>query len=569
MRVPWCLLATAIASPQVFGAPSIHATTVKETVIPPRSWIKVGDAPPDHNIVLRIGLSQPNFAVLEQHLYEEQVEGLVAPHQESIDLVDGWLASHGLVGADLSRSPAKDWVTVNIPVRLAEKLLDTKYHVWKHAGSGDHIVRTTSYSLPQNLHAHVDVIQPTMIFARWTAMKSTLYWPDAEEEKSFANNLLASKNVVSGSAVDASCNSSITIKCLQQLYNTVGYKPQSADKNAIGITGYLEQFANIQNLQSFYGEQLPEALNSTFKFISVSTGLEANLDVQFAYGLSYPTPGTFWSTAGRPPFKPDLTTPTNTNKPYADWLDYVLLHRNIPQTVSTSYGEAEQTIPESYARRVCAGMAQLGARGVSLLFSSGDGGVGDGNPDPATQECITNDGRNATRFAPVFPASCPYVTAVGGTNNVPEVAVFFSGGGFSDLQAAVASFLKALPKGKYEGLFNSDFTIGMGERFPTAQGRRLRVWWQGRAISIGGTSASAPTFAAVVALLNDARLAKHLPPLGFLNPVLYTFGLSGFNDITEGNNPGCGTPGFNATPGWDPITGLGTPNFQKLKSVLA
>lgn len=48
-----------------------------------------------------------------------------------------------------------------------------------------------------------------------------------------------------------------------------------------------------------------------------------------------------------------------------------------------------------------------GARGVSLTFSSGDGGVGDGDPDPATQQCITNDGRNATKFIPGFPASCP------------------------------------------------------------------------------------------------------------------------------------------------------------------
>ena len=46
-----------------------------------------------------------------------------------------------------------------------------------------------------------------------------------------------------------------------------------------------------------------------------------------------------------------------------------------------------------------------GARGISILFSSGDFGVGDGNPDPATQQCFTNDGRNVTKFIPSFPAS--------------------------------------------------------------------------------------------------------------------------------------------------------------------
>jgi tripeptidyl-peptidase I len=45
-------------------------------------------------------------------------------------------------------------------------------------------------------------------------------------------------------------------------------------------------------------------------------GSEANLDVQFALGISFPTPGTFYSTAGRPPFKPDKDTTRNTNEPY-------------------------------------------------------------------------------------------------------------------------------------------------------------------------------------------------------------------------------------------------------------
>ena len=60
-----------------------------------------------------------------------------------------------------------------------------------------------------------------------------------------------------------------------------------------------------------------------------------------------------------------------------------------------------------YAATPCVTWSYLGARGVSLLFSSGDGGVGDGNDDPETQQCFTNDGRNITRFRPLFPPSCP------------------------------------------------------------------------------------------------------------------------------------------------------------------
>ena len=53
------------------------------------------------------------------------------------------------------------------------------------------------------------------------------------------------------------------------------------------------------------------------------------------------------------------------------------------------------------------GFFLLGARGTSVLFSSGDVGVGDGDPDPTTQTCVTNNGENRTRFIPTFPASCP------------------------------------------------------------------------------------------------------------------------------------------------------------------
>ena len=78
-----------------------------------------------------------------------------------------------------------------------------------------------------------------------------------------------------------------------------------------------------------------------------------------------------------------------------------------------------------------------------------------------------------------------------------------------------------------------------------------------------GTSASSPTFAGVIALINDARVAAGKSPMGFLNPFIYA-NPQAFNDITSGNNPGCGTPGFYASEGWDPITGNGTPNFQNL-----
>ncbi|KAI9443995.1 tripeptidyl peptidase A [Lactarius indigo] len=578
------------------GAP--HTLTLRQSIAPPRNWVDLGPAPPTHVIPLRIALPRPRFPELEQHLTEisdpfherygeqlskEDVEALVMPHPSSVDAVHEWLEGHGIQKEACHRSPAGDWVTVRLPVAQAEKMLGTEFRVWKHTKDGDVLVRTTEYSLPAHLDKHIELIQPTTAFNRAKGQRTTFRFSPAPDT---ASPSLSSDEKISvtgsGVTVDASCNTTITVSCLKQLYNAVDYVPKATDKNAIALTGYLEQFANFADLQQFYADQVPAAINTSFDVVLINGGLnnqtlgdagaEADLDVQFAFGISFPTPGTFYSTGGRPPFNPDADTPTDTNEPYLDWLDFILNQQKIPQVISTSYGDDEQTVPVDFARRVCGEFAQLGARGVSLLFSSGDGGVGDGDPDPATQTCFTNDGKNQTKFIPGFPASCPFVTAVGGTVHIPEVAVDFSGGGFSNYftrpiwqEVAVGKFLASLPKGTYAGLFNP-----FGRAIPDISGQAdfFRIFFQGRAVHIGGTSASSPSIAAFISLLNDARISAGKPSLGFLNPLLYALNGVGFNDITAGNAPGCGTPGFNATAGWDPVTGFGTPNFGKLKDIV-
>jgi tripeptidyl-peptidase-1 len=68
-------------------------------------------------------------------------------------------------------------------------------------------------------------------------------------------------------------------------------------------------------------------------------------------------------------------------------------------------------------------------------------------------------------------------------------------------------------------------------------------------------------------MVNDARIAQGKPTIGFINPTIYSANfVPGFKDVTNGTNPGCGTLGFNATKGWDPVTGLGTPYFPSLLS---
>ncbi|KAJ7228219.1 tripeptidyl peptidase A [Mycena pura] len=578
-------VALSTAVPALF--PPDHAFRVKENVSAPHGWTRIARAPSTFRIRLRIAIFQQDFPGLEKLLYElsdpehprygahmskDEVEKFVSPHSTSLALVDGWLASFDIQASDLVRSPAKDWVSVTLPIRITEQMLGAEYYLWQHS-SGDVLVRTTSYSLPQHLHDHIELIQPTTMFTRSKdTLAPALYHDEDELSIQPATQLTAP-------GVDPSCGTRITLSCITQLYSAFGYKPKAMKKNAIGITGFLDQSANLRDLTAFYHDQLPAAVNSSFKLVLVIDGInnqslsaageEANLDTQFGFGISYPTPGTFWSTGGRPPFSPDGHTPVGeyTNEPYLDWLDYILRSEHIPQTISTSYADDEQTVPFTYASRICKRFAELGCRGVSLLFSSGDGGVGDGNPDPETQQCRTNDDNHTRRY--VFRVSCPYVTSVGGTMSIPEVSANFSGGGFSDYfprpkyqDKAVSGYLNQLQGKPYDGLYNR-----CGIPDVSAQARKFQIFWQGTHISIGGTSASTPAFAGLVALLNDARLAADRPPLGFLNPLLYKRGGRGLTDIVVGNNPGCGTSGFNATLGWDPVTGLGTPNFWELLKV--
>ena len=204
---------------------------------------------------------------------------------------------------------------------------------------------------------------------------------------------------------------------------------------------------------------------------------------------------------------------------------------------------------------------------------------------------------------PQFPPSCPWVTAVGGTEQVePEIATWLSGGGFSDVfprpayQAAqVATYLnETVGTERFKGLYNRtgrgipDLAAQAQTTFPMfhmgkeqAGGGTRSVFTfldVGSLLVLTATSAATPVWAAIIANLNSARLSKGLKPLGFLNPWLYSEGHKALNDITEGGSRGCfdttlssglDAPevphaGWNATGGWDAVSGLGSPDFEKL-----
>ena len=179
------------------------------------------------------------------HLSKVEVDELIAPSTTTVESLEAWLAHHDIDPvSSLSRTDAGDWVTVTIPISKVENMLDAKYNVYKHVDTGETIVRTTSYSLPDVLHEHVSVIVPTTYFGTMRAMRSHIL-----SKEPVIGQVATPKAASPEAGVPDSCMENITPACLFALYNAAGYVPTATDKNVLGVVGYLDQFANYADLQ--------------------------------------------------------------------------------------------------------------------------------------------------------------------------------------------------------------------------------------------------------------------------------------------------------------------------------
>ena len=233
--------------------------------------------------------------------------------------------------------------------------------------------------------------------------------------------------------------------------------------------------------------------------------------------------------------------------------------RRKPSVVSISWGAPEDLAWTAQARNAFHNaMADAAALGVTVCCAAGD----DGSSDIRTVS--QRDGRAHADF----PASSPYALACGGTKLVGTgttiqsevtwnegnrggatgggVSVFFPPPPYQSTVAVPPSPKRTTGRGVPDVAGNADPATG------------YRIVLNGAWTSIGGTSAVAPLWAGLVALLNQRMTALGKPPVGFLQPVLYAHP-DAFRDITVGTNDIDGTVGkYAAGPGWDPCTGLGS-----------
>jgi len=533
-----------------------------------------------------IALTQRNLDVLENKFWAVSTPGstdyrnfmtigeindIVAPPLSAVIPVYKWLKEADVT--DIKNNG--DSLFVKTTVAVAEKLFDTALHYFHHTQTGQTIIRQFgTYSIPTILDHLVHLVSglsefpvPHLTLKRSPDSFVSISPPSIFDFYSIPPNTKVTKN------------SSIGVIEFEDQY----YNPSQ-----------LSMFGNLFAVQV----NLPTADHTVGFNSPTSPQLESTLDIQYVLGIAQNAESWFWIEES------------------AVWLYGFSTHffstEEVPLVISISYDWNEEAQCQTgigdqecqklgvnslqYVARVNTEFMKIGLRGISILTASGDSGA-NGRTDPYCMEDHLN---------PPYPAASPYVTSVGGTmiteasgkadlpNPPPgcagkncassgiEVAVSFaqarfsSGGGFSVVagrpsyqNSAVGDYLNSSIKLPPSSYYN---TVGRGFPDVAALGSAILIY-DDIVEAVGGTSASCPIFAGVIALLNDIVIAKTGKPLGFLNPLLYQMAAkkpSTFFDITQGDNicteAGCSAAcqGFYATKGWDPVSGLGSPVYSEM-----
>ena len=503
------------------------------------SWNLVGKPAPGHLVKLTFAIKQHNAQWLKDKLkavsYPDSPEYTnymnfdeIAEHvygkPESVQAVTETLQSIGAEKMDITLG--KDFIVASVPFEAAEKLFQADFLKFEHKEiPGLQIVSSLDYTIPPTLKKHVDFVSGLVLFPAY---------PTKPVEKK-----LLKKTLSLGVTPDTLANS----------YNTSKYMATNPS-NSQAVAAFLKQYYDPTDLKKFqerFNLPMKPIAKVVGKNVDDDPGAEANLDVQYigATGRNVPT----WF----------VSISTYSNGRQEDFLSWIVGQVNTtdsPWVHSASYGDNENSIDLDYANRIDNEFMKFGISGRTVLFASGDSGV----------DCVKKT------YRPDWPTSSPYITSVGGAISLTEVWSS-GGGGFSNIfsmpdyqKEAVQAYLNS---GKAPSGVNFNKS---GRAYPDvcAFSTDFIIIDDGFATPVDGTSCAAPTFAGIVAILNDVRLNKGLKTLGFLNPLLYTkLKGQGFFDVTKGSNGSGGfCKGFTAIQGWDPASGWGNPNFGIMKDLV-
>eukprot|EP00933_Yihiella_yeosuensis_P006419 TRINITY_DN111110_c0_g1_i1.p1 TRINITY_DN111110_c0_g1~~TRINITY_DN111110_c0_g1_i1.p1 ORF type:complete len:605 (+),score=119.28 TRINITY_DN111110_c0_g1_i1:44-1858(+) len=509
---------------------------------------------------LLIDISTPGSTRYGQHLSKDQVANLLQPKEGAKDAVLKWLEANRV--HDISVSGTGDMIEAVIPVPVAEAMFGVQFHHFNWSITGQSIIRATKpYLVPAHLKEKLYVVGDLVGL------------PGIRKAIAVKEDAQSDQNLEAGESWPTDCGNGCKGKVTPAVLATAYSLPkETVTSTSMAVAEFQGVSWDVRDLNHFQKECNLQTKVTVDKQIGPHPGFtckipligsllctEALLDIEYIKAVAGDIP---------------LTDIALSSFSLLEWAKQIDDMDDAPLVHSVSYGndEVQQTSP-AFMDAVNAQLMKLGARGISVLFASGDQGV------------YGRTGPIGKKFHPDFPAASPFVTAVGGTdfakNGVigEEKAWSAGGGGFSNHFAAPKYQQEAVQKylatGKSAGvlpdstLWNStgrgypDVAALGGMQNPYCISASLLLF--PRMSGVAGTSASCPVVAGMIARINAIRQKSGHPPMGFLNPFLYQ-NAEAFNDVKLGKNSGAGPAGFQALAGWDPATGLGTPNFEKLSA---
>jgi len=422
-----------------------------------REWNDIGRAHKDESLELIFAVKQTNTEALErfvkktsdphspsygEYMTLDTVNQLLKPMQISVDSILDHLKRFGVEHEKVCDGTANsDFIRCLVSVQAAEALLKTEYRYYRHALRSDLVVmRTKTYALPRRISEHVDFVSPTVRFPAVRLLKRQPRRVSAAP-LSTKSSQRAIGNVVQNShdqmhrdskretgkdtgflhedypgintpdslrklyAVEAHHHDHFHIHDTQNGSHNTSSKMADWNDGKQACTGFLEQYFERKDIQRFYDKFYPEA-NGREDGIRIigpdksHAGVEATLDIEYLTTLGNRIQTEFWSFKGRAPDNPE-------NEPFLKWMMKMSNTSDsvIPKVFSTSYGEAEHTVSRAYMERINNEFKKAAARGISILFATGDYGVSDQGMCPEG------------RFQGQWPASSPWVTSVGGTQH--------------------------------------------------------------------------------------------------------------------------------------------------------
>ena len=289
------------------------------------------------------------------------------------------------------------WLTVSgISVSQANDLLNASYMLYQHSYSNMTVLRTMSYGVPGELFELVKTVVPSTSFGS-PPLPSMQQQQTLRKRSGVPLARSSPVQVLSSRSTDTP----VTPSSLISLYNLGGYVPTQTNRNVLALVGNYGEGPNQTDLTIFMNEFRPDGANATYTLVEIgpdtgnaSVG-DATAVIEFTEGITYPTPHIYYSTADQDSF--------------LAWLNDMLNQTDVAQTIVGSPLDSENDITEDYAIEVCNLFAQLGTRGSTVIFASGDGGL---------QDCSQAAGGIGTgQFIPTFPASCTCVVLSPLTNS--------------------------------------------------------------------------------------------------------------------------------------------------------